>query len=123
MRRASRILLALIFVVAGTLHFVITDAYLGIMPPYLPWHRPLVLISGVAEIAGGVGLLHPRTRRAAAMGLVLLLLAVWPANWQMALDAAGQPALRQALLWLRVPLQLPLMLWVWWASRPHAPST
>ena len=109
-----RLVLAIGFVVAGTLHFAITDAYVGIMPPWLPWHRGLVLVSGVAEIAGGVGLLVPRTRRAAGIGLVLLLLAVWPANLQMALNAhAAHPStLAQALLWARMPLQLLLIAWV-----------
>lgn len=119
--RTARLLLAGIFVFAGVMHFVIPASYVGIMPPWLPWHRGLVYLSGVLEIAGGVGLLIPRTRRAAGTGLVLLLIAVWPANLQMVLDAraAGEPAWYQALLWLRLPLQLVLIWWVWRASRSH----
>ena len=117
--RRSRYVLAAIFIVAGVLHFVIPDEYVRIMPPYVPLHRAMVYLSGALEIAGGVGLLVERTRRAAGMGLILLLLAVWPANVQMLLNAraAGAPPLAEALLWARLPLQLVLMWWVWRASR------
>ena len=119
--RTSRLLLAAIFVFAGVMHFVIPASYVGIMPPWLPWHRELVYLSGVAEIAGGIGLLIDRTRRAAGMGLVLLLVAVWPANVQMLLDAraAGASPGHLAALWLRLPLQLALIWWVWRASKPE----
>lgn len=115
----SRIVLAALFAFAGTMHFVIPEQYVGIMPPALPWPRALVSLSGALEIAGGIGLLVPRTRRAAGLGLVLLLLAVWPANLQMLRNAqaADRPAREQALLWLRLPLQLALIVWVWRASR------
>ena len=115
----SRAALAAPVVVAGTLHFVIPGQYAAIMPPWLPLHRALVYISGVAEIAGGIGLLVPRTRRAAGIGLALLLVAVWPANLQMLLDAraAGASTVAQTLLLLRLPFQLVLILWVWRASR------
>lgn len=117
--RASRLLLAAFLVFAGVMHFVIPASYERIMPPWLPLHRELVYLSGVLEIAGGVGLLIDRTRRAAGIGLVLLLIAVWPANLQMLLNAhaADRPAWEQALLWLRLPLQLMLLVWVWRASR------
>jgi uncharacterized membrane protein len=115
----SRIILAALFAFAGTMHFVIPEQYVGIMPPALPWHRELVYLSGALEIAGGIGLLVPRTRRAAGIGLVLLLIAVWPANLQMLLNAraAGASAASQAALLLRLPLQLLLMVWVWRTSR------
>lgn len=115
----SRIVLAALFAFAGTMHFIIPDQYMRIMPPWLPLHRELVYLSGALEIAGGMGLLVPRTRRAAGMGLILLLIAVWPANLQMLLDArsAGASAGAQTLLLLRLPLQLVLIAWVWRASR------
>jgi uncharacterized membrane protein len=120
--RTSRLLLAAVFVFAGMMHFIIPASYVGIMPPWLPWHRGLVYLSGVLEIAGGVGLLVPRTRRAAGIGLVLLLIAVWPANLQMVLAAraADKPLWHEALLWLRLPLQLLLIWWAWRASQPPA---
>lgn len=115
----ARTLTALIFVVAGALHFVSPQTYERIMPPYLPLHRELVYLSGAAEIAGGLGLFPRRTRRVAGGGLILLLLAVWPANLQMLLDAraAGKPSWFVALLWVRMPLQVLLMVWVWRVSR------
>ena|SRR3982750_2399130 len=118
----SRIVLAILFVFAGTMHFVIPDSYVRIMPGWLPAHRALVLVSGACEIAGGAGLLIPRVRRWAGIGLVLLLLAVWPANVQMWMNAraAHQPPWAQALLLLRLPMQIVLILWVWRASRPRA---
>jgi uncharacterized membrane protein len=125
----SRRLLAALFVLAGTLHFLFPSIYVGIMPPYLPWHRELVFLSGMLEILGGLGLLIRRTRRAAAVGLVLLLLAVAPANLNMALDAraVGHPLWWQAVLWIRLPIQLLLIAWVWYVgqitSRREAAST
>ncbi|HET7234562.1 MAG TPA: hypothetical protein VFJ16_31410 [Longimicrobium sp.] len=117
-RRVSRALLAAGFVFAGVMHFVITARYMRIMPPWLPWHRELVLLSGVFEIAGGIGLLVPRVRRAAGAGLVLLLIAVLPANVQMLLNARAShaSALAQGLLWARLPLQLALIVWVAYAA-------
>lgn len=117
---AGRAVLAAIFVVAGILHFVLTPVYLRIMPGYLPSPRLLVLVSGVFEILGGVGLIlpgFPRLRQAAAWGLIALLLAVSPANLQMAIDHARWPAIPAWLLWLRVPLQLPIIWWAWLYTR------
>jgi uncharacterized membrane protein len=120
--RTSRIILAALFVFAGVMHFVIPDAYVSIMPRALPWPRELVYLSGVAEILRGARLLLERTRRAAGIGLVLLLVAVWPANVQMLLNAraSGASTLAQALLILRLPLQLVLIAWVWRASRARS---
>lgn len=121
-RRVSLHVLSALFVAAGVLHFAIADSYVRIVPPWLPAPRALVYVSGVCEVAGGVGLLLPSTRRAAAVGLILLLLAVWPANFQMLLNAreAGAPPWWQALLLARLPLQLVLACWVWRAAaRPR----
>ncbi|MES2304279.1 MAG: DoxX family membrane protein [Gemmatimonadota bacterium] len=114
-RRIGRALLAILFIGAGILHFTRPAAYIGIVPSYLPAHAFLVALSGVAEIAGGVGLLIPATRRAAGWGLLLLLIAVFPANIEMLrlYRARGVPFWGEALLWLRLPLQLVLMWWVW----------
>ena len=84
-------------------------------------HRELVYASGALEIAGGLGLLNERTRRVAGIGLLLPLVAVWPANVEMLLDAQGdkKPTWWLALLWTRLPVQLVLITWVWRASRPR----
>lgn len=110
--------LAAFFIIGGVLHFVYPSAYLSIMPPWLPWHGELVAISGVCEIAGGVGLLLPALRRLAAISLILLSIAVLPANVQMLLSAValGKPAWVLALLSLRLPLQLLLIFGIWRAS-------
>ncbi len=111
----------MLFVGAGALHFGATDVYERIMPPYLPLHRELVYLSGAMEILGGLGLFARRSRPAAGICLILLLVAVWPANLQMLLDAraAGKPLWWEALLWARLPLQVVLIAWVWSASRPR----
>ena len=118
----SRKLLGLLFVVAGVLHFLAPVAYERIMPPYLPLHRELVYLSGAAEILGGLGLLPKRTRRAAGIGLVLLLIAVWPANAQMLIDARAshEPRWWLTLRWARLPLQIVLIAWAWRTFRPRA---
>lgn len=104
------------------MHFRAPRAYERIMPPYLPLRRELVLLSGALEIAGGLGLLPDRTRRAAGIGLILLLVAVWPANLQMLSDArkAGKPGWWVVLLWARLPLQVLLMVWVWRAAQARS---
>jgi uncharacterized membrane protein len=88
------------------------------VPPQLGHADLLVAISGVAELAGGIGLLIPATRNAAAIGLIALLIAVWPANIYMAIDAAHFTAVAPAwVIWLRVPFQLLLIWWVAAARR------
>jgi uncharacterized membrane protein len=116
----ARIILAVLFVVAGVLHFVLTPAYMRIMPSYLPSPRLLVLLSGLFEIMGGAGLLVPQTRRLAAWGLIALLIAVLPANVQMALDHAQWRTIPEWALWARVPMQFPLILWAWVYTRRSA---
>lgn len=109
---------ALFYLFAGFLHFVHPAPYLKIMPPYLPWHLPLVYISGAAEMAGGAGLLIPRFRRAAAWGLVALLIAVFPANLYMATDHIQMTVrpLPDWVAWARLPLQGVLIWWVLWCT-------
>ena len=114
----GRILLAILFVVAGAMHFIFPQAYLRIMPPFLPAPQTLIQISGAAKILGGLGLLLPGTHRAAAWGLIALLLAVGPANIYMAAAHAAFPTIPTWALWLRVPLQLPLIYWAWLYTRP-----
>jgi uncharacterized membrane protein len=112
----SRILLALFFIASGANHFLSADFYLAVMPAYLPWHAQLVAISGAAEIAGGLGVLLPQTRRLAGWGLIALLIAVFPANIQtisMGMVIAGH-VVPAWLLWLRLPLQVVFLIWVYY---------
>jgi uncharacterized membrane protein len=107
------VLPAVLFLVTGTLHFVHPEFYTSIVPPQLGHAATLVAISGLAELAGGIGLLVPATRNAAAIGLIALLVAVWPANWYMAIEADHFASVAPAwVLWLRVPLQVLLIWWV-----------
>jgi uncharacterized membrane protein len=108
----SLYVLAALFVGAGLLHFWHPATYLRIMPPALPAPRLLVLLSGAAEVAGGLGLLLPATRRWAAWGLLALLLAVFPANIYM-LQIHTQLHLPAWVAWARLPLQPLLMWWIW----------
>src|SRR5918998_4643146 len=120
MRALKSILLYLFagfFVLAGVAHFINPEFYLKIMPPYLPWHLPLVYLSGVAEVALGAMLLLPKVRRFAAWGLIALLVAVSPANVHMALNPELYPEIGPALLWLRLPLQLVLIAWAYWYAK------
>ena len=113
---AFRILLALIMVSAGVLHFARPAGFVKIVPAFLPAPYLLVLVSGVFEVMGGVGLLVPFTRELAALGLIALFVAVFPANVNMAMNDI-QPAdahLPTVLLWLRLPLQVVLVAWAWW---------
>ena len=118
-------MLALFFIVAGVNHFLAPSLYLGMMPAWLPSKETANLISGTAEIAGGLGLLIPLLRRAASWGLIALLLAVFPANIHVALqghmDGLNAPVW---VLWLRLPFQAVFIAWVWWVGlardKPHS---
>lgn len=115
-RLLSRYALALLFTLAGTWHFVHPATYLAIMPPMLPAPLALVYLSGIFEMLGGLGLLPARTRRLAGGGLLVLLVAVFPANVYMAL-IHKQLHIPGWIAWGRLPLQLPLLWWVWRVMR------
>src|SRR5919112_1260893 len=96
------------FVVAGLLHFAIPKVYESIMPDWVPAHRAMVYASGVAEAAGGAGLMarDPAVRRRAAWWLVATLAAVFPANLHMALHPERYANIPPAALYARLPVQL-----------------
>ena len=107
-------LLAVVFTAAGMLHFLRPGMYEEIMPQYLPAQHELVLASGAAEIAGAMLVVFPRTRRLGGFWLAATLVAVLPANVNMAVHPERFAALPPILLWARLPLQ---GLLVWWAVR------
>jgi uncharacterized membrane protein len=112
------------YVVAGIAHFIAPELYVQIVPPFLPAPLALVYLSGLAEMAVGIGLLIPRTRRYAAWATIALLVAVFPANIYMAthgvvveeLPGGGDPS--DVVRWGRLPLQGVLVLWAFWYTRP-----
>ena len=116
-RLIFRYVLAAFFLAAGANHFRVPELYLGMMPPWLPWQLGLVYASGAAEVLGGVGILVPFARRFSGWGLMVLLIAIFPANLHVALQGRMPGFEFSALtLWLRLPLQLVLLAWVWWST-------
>jgi uncharacterized membrane protein len=111
---------AVCIIVAGITHFIAPDTYVKIVPPQLPYPEAIVYISGFFEILGGIGLLVPLVSQAAAWGLVLLLIAVYPANINMAvnhihLDNIPDGNWFQAI---RLPFQFVLIAWAYWYTKP-----
>lgn len=107
-------LLSGVFITTGVLHFLRPGYFEQIVPEALPAHRELVLVSGAAELAGGIGVAIAGTRRVAGLWLVALLIAVFPANVNMAIHADRFDSIAPVLLWARLPLQ---GLLIWWALR------
>ncbi len=121
MRRLLRVLLATLFLYAGTIHLIDPDLFLPIMPPWIPFHLPCIEISGVFELLGGIGLLVPirRVQIFTGWGLVLMLIAIFPANIYMAVEHIqihGFPS-QPWMGWARLPLQPLLILAVLWVTR------
>jgi len=115
-----RILLAALFVFAGTAHLLSPRLFLPIMPPWVPFHLPCILLSGIFELAGGIGLLipNPHVQFWTGWGLLLLLVAVFPANIymaQMQIKIGGFPS-QSWMGWARLPLQPLLMLGISWVT-------
>lgn len=106
-------LFALIFIFAGIMHFLRPAIFLKIMPPWIPQPRFMVYASGFFEVLFGVLLLIPATTTLAAWGIILLLIAIFPANIHMALNPAQFPIIPKWLLLARLPLQFVLIGWAW----------
>ena len=122
-QKLSLCAIATLFVAAGSLHLVRPQPFREIMPPSIPSPDLMVTLSGVAELAGGIGILISALRPAARWGLVALLIAVFPANIYMAQRriAPGGLHIPAALLWARLTLQPLLIWWVLAATRPKQP--
>ena len=104
------VVLAGIFAVSGVIHLVRPEVYEPIMPDLVPHPREVIYASGAAELLCAAGLLHPRTRRLAGWASTALLLVVYPANLQMAADAARTRSTKfKAIAYGRLPLQLPMI--------------
>lgn len=116
----SKIILAVFMICAGVLHFARPDFYLKIMPPYLPAHYELVIVSGFCEVVLGVLLLVPKVSQLAAWGIVALLIAVFTANIHIFQNQEVLPA-TPILHLLRLPLQGLLILWSYWHTKSRRP--
>ena len=116
-KEITKWILALIFVAAGINHFLNPAFYLKIMPPILPFHLFLVYLSGVFEMIFGGLLLVPRFSRSAAWALIALLIAVFPANIYMAMNAQIFSQYSETALFLRLPLQFVLIGWAFWYTK------
>jgi uncharacterized membrane protein len=109
---------ALFWVVAGVMHFVVPRSYEAIVPPRLAkWKKEAVVISGIAEIAGGVAVLPDATKRGARWWLLALLVSVHPANIHMAVNSKDFPKIPAAALWARLPVQGIFALLTWRGTR------
>lgn len=118
-QRTGLALIFLWFALGGIAHFVFTAEEMRIVPPALPAPRALVLISGVCELLGALGIAWSRTRRAAGVGLLLLTIAVTPANWYM-LEHAERFNIAHWVLVARLPLQAVLLALIAWCTWPRA---
>jgi uncharacterized membrane protein len=109
------------FAITGAMHFSNPARFLPMMPAWLPWRLELIYLSGAFEILGGSGLAVRRTRRAAALGLTGLLLAIFPANIHVALSGGSVEGLASAgwYYWVRLPFQFAYIAWALWCSGPH----
>ncbi len=117
-KQIGLILLALFFIGAGINHFINSDIYVAIMPTYLPAHLELVYLSGLFEILGGIGVVLSPIRQWAGYGLIVLLIAVVPANFYMAMNPDKFVDIVSAwVLYARLPLQFLLIWWTFWATR------
>lgn len=122
-KTVGRYLLSAGMIYAGVAHFRNPEPFVRIVPDYLPAHRTLVALSGFFEILGGIGLLVPQLRSPAAWGLIALFVAVFPANVNMAVkNIPFNGAHYPWLLWLRLPLQLVLIVWAGSLARPDTSS-
>ena len=121
LRKISIAVLAVFFTLAGANHFMSPTMYLPLMPDYLPWHLPLIYLSGVAEIVGGIGICFAKTRRLAGWLLIGVLLAVFPANIHMLehnipILGGNVP---MWVLWVRLPLQFLMIAWIYLCCIRH----
>ena len=115
-KRAGLVFVFLWFFVGGIAHFVATETEMRIVPPYIPWPRAAVLVSGVFELIGALALLRPSTRRVAGIGLFVLTIAVTPAHIYKLQVPELFPKIPLWALWLRLPIQIALLVLIAWST-------
>ena len=117
-RSAGLVVVFLWFLIGGLAHFVLTDLEMRIVPPYIPWPRAAVLVSGVFELIGAIALLRPSTRRQAGWLLFAVTIAVTPVHVWM-LQTAGAWQVPYWALVARLPLQAALLVLILWSTSPR----
>lgn len=120
-RRIGLAIVFSFFFFGGLGHFLVTDFFVNIVPPWVPWPLAAVYVSGVFELAGAFGVLFSKTRQLAGYGLILLTLAVTPANVHMWLNPELFPEVPAALLGPRLVAQVLLLICIWWSTKPVKP--
>ena len=113
----SKVVLGLLYILAGLNHFLNPAMYVEIMPPFLPWPLGLVYTSGIFEILLGALVLIPRFTKLAAWSIILMLIAFIPVHLYMAFNASAFADIPAVLLWLRLPMQAVLIAWAYWHTR------
>ena len=113
----SIIIMSLFYIMAGTNHFINLDWYVRIVPPILPFKTAIVYISGILEIILGSLLIFPKTRFIAGWGLIILLVAVYPANIYVALTNGEAMDITPLIAWGRLPFQFVLIGLAYWHSK------
>lgn len=119
-KKASIYFMGFSYISVGVLHFINPSFFLAIMPPFLPFHLELVYLSGFCEILLGSTLMIEKYRKVAAWSLILLLIAVYPANIYLAYDENAQQALEISSFmasWVRLPLQFVFIGIAYWHSK------
>jgi len=114
-------LMSMFYAGAGVMHFVHPEYYMPMMPPWLPAHAFLVWLSGVAELVFGILVVDHKVRRWAAWGLILTLIAIFPANLHIALNdipVFGAAEGAGVMNWVRLPFQAVFIAWAWWYTLP-----
>ena len=107
------IISSIFYVIVGIKHFIEPEYFLSIVPPYLPYHLELVYVSGLFEVLFGILILLPKYRYYGAIGLILLLIAVFPANLYLAQNEIAQEAIgaTQEIATWRLPIQ-GILIWI-----------
>lgn len=119
-QRIALYLMAAIYILAGINHFRAPEFYLRMMPPYIPNHELMILLSGVAEVLLGVLLLFGRTRKLASLGIIAMLIVFFTVHIYMLQERHTVFAdIPEAILWIRIPLQFVLIYWAYWVGKPR----
>lgn len=107
-------IMALMYIIAGVMHFVKPKMYMRIMPRYLPNHKLLVHLSGIAEIVLGLALCIPALKTVAIYGIIAMLIVFLLVHFYMLSGEKASAGIPKWILILRIPLQFGLMYWAWW---------